>query len=105
MNCPKCNATQFVKAGFVQDKQRFMCKACNYHFVDPAHNKKGFPQQVKRKVLEMVRGGNGIRQVARTARVSHVSILRWMREAAEETSTIGCSKQLKLQGVKSEHNA
>ncbi len=94
MNCPKCNAAQCVKAGFVQEKQRFMCKGCNYHFVDPAQNTKGLPEQVKQMALALVRGGNGIRQVARAAQVSHVSIIRWMREAAEETKTVSCPSQL-----------
>ena len=30
--CPKCNNNAIVKAGLVQNKQRFKCKSCSYHF-------------------------------------------------------------------------
>ena len=30
--CPKCNKNLITKAGLVQNKQRYKCKSCSYHF-------------------------------------------------------------------------
>ena len=30
--CPKCQCTQFVKAGFNNGKQSYKCKGCNHYF-------------------------------------------------------------------------
>ncbi|MDO7848468.1 substrate-binding domain-containing protein [Hymenobacter sp. M29] len=37
VTCLKCNLSEPVlKAGFVRGKQRYLCKACEYHFVQPS---------------------------------------------------------------------
>lgn len=28
--CPKCNGSTIVKSGIINEKQRFLCKDCNY---------------------------------------------------------------------------
>ncbi len=32
--CPKCNTDKVVKSGIVNNKQRFLCKDCNYFSCD-----------------------------------------------------------------------
>ena len=31
-HCPKCKRKEVIKSGVVLQKQRWKCKACNYHF-------------------------------------------------------------------------
>jgi LacI family transcriptional regulator len=34
VKCPKCQkAEKILKAGIIRDKQRYLCKDCNYHFI------------------------------------------------------------------------
>ena len=30
--CPKCQNNQIVKSGIVKNRQRYLCKPCNYFF-------------------------------------------------------------------------
>ncbi|RZK30970.1 MAG: LacI family DNA-binding transcriptional regulator, partial [Hymenobacter sp.] len=35
-NCVKCQLPDLVvKAGFLRGRQRYLCKACEYHFIEP----------------------------------------------------------------------
>ncbi len=34
MNCPRCQHSHFVKNGFINEKQRYKCKACNYQWTE-----------------------------------------------------------------------
>jgi transposase-like protein len=46
VSCPKCQKAELVlKSGIVRNKQRFVCKRCNYHFT-LHHEKKrlGYPK-------------------------------------------------------------
>jgi transposase-like protein len=31
-NCPKCKKSEYVKAGFVKNRQRYKCKNCGYYY-------------------------------------------------------------------------
>lgn len=40
VRCPKCNKVErILKAGLVRNKQRYLCKDCNYHFITEAVKK------------------------------------------------------------------
>ena len=30
--CPKCQGNSIVKSGVIKDRQRYLCKKCNYYF-------------------------------------------------------------------------
>jgi transposase-like protein len=32
MDCPKCKKGEYVKAGFVKNRQRYKCKNCGYYY-------------------------------------------------------------------------
>ena len=81
MNCSKCGSKFLVKAGFINDKQRFKCNNCNYHFIDPALRQHGMPEELKQKAVQLVREGKSIRQAAKRVGISHVSVLKWLKEA------------------------
>jgi transposase-like protein len=34
VNCKKCLSEKIAKGGFVRRKRRYICKECNYHFVE-----------------------------------------------------------------------
>ena len=37
MSCPRCQHEHFVKNGFVNEKQRYKCKACSYQWTEKTH--------------------------------------------------------------------
>ena len=53
--CPKCGRTEKVKNGFNIGKQRYKCKNCE---------------------------GIGFKGIERLLKVSHVSVINWVRKAA-----------------------
>ena len=83
--CPTCQSSTCVKAGIVRNKQRYKCKSCGYFFTDPASHTRGHSAELKQQALAMVLDGNGIRQEARHTGISHVSILNWIKQAAQTT--------------------
>lgn len=80
MNCPKCSSKYCVKAGFVQQKQRFKCNNCNHHFIDPSQKEQGFPLELKNRAIAAVKAGSSIRQTARSIGISHVSVMKWLKQ-------------------------
>ncbi|MCL1885440.1 MAG: hypothetical protein FWF98_01535 [Dehalococcoidia bacterium] len=34
IRCKKCNSTKNIKSGMVNDKQRYTCRECNFHFTE-----------------------------------------------------------------------
>ena len=81
--CPACQSSAYVKAGIVRKKQRYKCKSCGYFFTDPTCYSRGYSATIKQQALAMVLDGNGIRQAARHVGLSHVSILNWIKQAAQ----------------------
>ena len=55
MNCPKCQHPHFVKNGFVNSTQRYMCKACDYQWTRTTP--RGHPATHKRLTVLLYRHG------------------------------------------------
>lgn len=90
--CPKCQSLPIVKAGMIRRKQRYKCKTCGYFFTDPAQHSRGYTPSLKQQALAMALDGNGIRQAARHVGVSHVSVLNWVKQAADSIQTPAINK-------------
>lgn len=87
MNCPKCNDTNIIKDGIVKDKQRYLCKLCDYHYtVQQRSNSK--PTDLKRQALELYLEGLGFRSIGRFLRVSHVAVYNWIKSFGEQLDVI-----------------
>jgi len=79
-SCPRCGGSERVKAGFVNDQQRYRCKACNYFFT---MNKKGVSVDLKRLAVHLYLEGLGYRAISRIIGVSDVAVAKWINPAKD----------------------
>ncbi|NMM48384.1 IS1 family transposase [Marinigracilibium pacificum] len=82
MKCPRCASLKFVKDGFVNDRQRYQCKECHYHYSVRRKGKK--PSYLKRLALFLHLEGLGYRPIEELIDVSNVSIMKWMNSLSPE---------------------
>lgn len=78
-HCPRCNHIETVKSGIVNDKQRYKCKSCGYHFSVNKVGKKIDAYYVV-KALQLYIEGVSYREIERLLGVSHVSVMNWVKE-------------------------
>ena len=78
--CPKCGRKEKVKNGFMRGKQRYKCKNCGCNYTG---GRNGYPEDVKRKAVKYYLEGNGFRRIERLLHVSHVSVINWVKQAAD----------------------
>jgi transposase len=81
MKCPRCVVGKHVKAGFKNNRQRYLCKLCGYHY---SVEKRGYDREVKEYALRMVADGSSFRQVSRVLEISPATVLRWVRAYGEQ---------------------
>ncbi|VXB91749.1 conserved hypothetical protein [Flavobacterium sp. 9AF] len=79
ITCPKCNGSTLVKSGIIKDRQRYLCKKCNYYFTVNKLGKKIDDYYVT-KALQLYLEGLSYREIERIIGVSHVSISNWVKE-------------------------
>ncbi|GEL10839.1 hypothetical protein SAMN05192550_0109 [Flavobacterium glycines] len=77
-NCPKCQNNKIVKSGIINNKQRYLCKNCNYFFTVNKIGKKIDDYYVT-KALQLYLEGLSYREIERIIGVSHVSISNWIK--------------------------
>src|SRR5690606_16546226 len=77
--CPRCHSSDSVKSGIVNQRQRFRCKNCNYHFTVQKLGKK-IDNYYVTKALQLYLEGLSYREIERILGISHVSISNWVRE-------------------------
>jgi transposase-like protein len=76
--CPKCSASTTVKSGIIQQRQRYKCKACGYHFTVQKQGKRIDDYYVT-KALQLYVEGVSYREIERILGISHVSVMNWVR--------------------------
>jgi transposase-like protein len=80
MKCKRCQSITYVKAGFVEEKQRYKCKECGYFFTDTVQ---GVSLEKKRLAIHLYLEGLGFRSIGRIINVSNVAVLNWVRNLSE----------------------
>ena len=78
-SCPQCQSTKIIKSGILNDKQRFKCKDCNYHFTVNKLGKR-IDQYYVTKALQLYLEGLSYREIERILGVSHVTVLKWVKK-------------------------
>ena len=73
LSCPKCQSDSIVKSGVIKDRQRYLCKSCNYYFTVNKLGKKIDDYYVT-KALQLYLEDLSFREIERIFGVSHVSI-------------------------------
>ena len=83
--CPKCNNSNISKAGFMNDKQRYHCRLCNFYFtrkqIVPGVN--GKPQLVK-QAIELHLENVSFRGIGRLLGVHYQTVINWLRVEADK---------------------
>jgi transposase-like protein len=77
-SCPKCQGNQIVKSGIIKDRQRYLCKSCNYYFTVNKIGKKIDDYYVT-KALQLYLEGISYREIERIIGVSHVTVSNWVK--------------------------
>jgi transposase-like protein len=77
--CPKCQQNNLVKSGVIKDKQRFLCKDCNYYFTVDKLGRQ-IDNYFVIKALQLYLEGLSYREIERIIGVSHVSISSWVKK-------------------------
>jgi transposase-like protein len=90
-NCPKCKSKDIRKDGIVKQKQRFLCKDCQYHFTVEVIGK---PEKLKRDALILYLEGLGFRSIGRFLNVSHVAVFNWIKSFGENIDEIRSDNQI-----------
>ena len=77
--CPKCsNQESIVKSGIVNNKQRYLCKLCSYHFTVTKVGKKIDNYYIV-KAIQLYLEGLSLREIERVLGVSHSTISNWIK--------------------------
>jgi hypothetical protein len=77
--CPKCQSEDIIKSGVVKNRQRFLCKHCQYHFTVRKMGKRIDSYYVT-KALQLYIEGVSYREIERLLGVSHVSVMNWVKQ-------------------------
>ena len=78
-SCPQCQSIKIIKSGIVNNRQRYKCKNCNYHFTVNKLGKK-IDQYFVTKALQLYLEGLSYREIERILGVSHVTIMKWVKK-------------------------
>ena len=76
--CPKCQGNHIIKSGVINNKQRYLCKKCNYFFTVNKIGKKIDDYYVT-KALQLYLEGLSFREIERIIGVSHVTVSNWVK--------------------------
>ncbi|MCC5924505.1 MAG: IS1 family transposase [Crocinitomicaceae bacterium] len=77
--CPQCQSNKVVKSGVVNNKQRYKCNDCGYHFTVNKIGKQ-IDMYYVTKALQLYLEGLTYREIERILGVSHVSVMNWVKK-------------------------
>jgi len=82
--CKKCNSTNFTKSGYMNNKQRFLCKDCGCNFTEGDGRTKD-STAVKKAIAIMLytTARTSFRRIGKILDIDHSLVYRWIREVAE----------------------
>ena len=69
----------------MNQKQRYLCKNCGCNYI---RRETGYPEHIKRKVIQLYSEGNGFRRIERILKVSHVSVINWVKKAGAKLEKV-----------------
>ena len=82
--CPHCQRTeQQVKVGTNRSgSQRYLCQTCQRKYT-PRPKEQGYAQSLRRQAVEYYVDGMNFRRIARVLKVSHTSVMNWVKAHAD----------------------
>ena len=85
MRVPKCeDEHNQMKDGFTNaGSQRYRCRKCGASYT--AEKKQhGYPIEMRRLAIRMYTDGLNFRQIGRHLKISHTTVMEWVKEHAEK---------------------
>lgn len=79
MECPNCSSVEKIKAGIINQKQRYKCKGCNYFYTVQKQGK-SIDEYYVNKALQLYLEGLSYREIERILGISHVSVMNWVKK-------------------------
>ena len=92
--CPQCGCTtQQHKIGQTRaGSQRYRCYSCRYRYTPtPKHH--GYPEEVRRRAVQMHLDGLNFRHIGRLLGVHHTSVMNWVNAYTEVAADAPASEQ------------
>ena len=83
MNCRKCQATDFVKNGHINEKQRYKCKKCGYQWTEN-HKHRGRPIAERAFAVFLYCHGLSMNAISKMLGTAPSTILKWIRNFSNE---------------------
>ena len=83
MDCPKCKHSDYCKAGFVNERQRYKCKSCGYYY-SVVRKSDVKTEDVRRLALEIYLEGVGFRGIGRILRISYGTVYQWVKKWSKQ---------------------
>lgn len=84
--CPRCSSLNIKKNGITrQQKQRYRCKDCQRQFITD-YTYQAYKPEVRSLILAMTMNGSGIRDISRVLQTSTNTVLKLIRQAAEQVA-------------------
>ncbi|RKU12088.1 IS1 family transposase, partial [Candidatus Poribacteria bacterium] len=84
-SCPRCQNKHFVKNGFVNEAQRYKCKACGYQWTRTTP--RGYPPGHKRLSVLLYSHGISMHAISKLFDVSMPAVLKWIRAFAKKQAS------------------
>jgi IS1 family transposase/transposase-like protein len=86
ITCPNCSSLNIVKNGKTgQRKQRYLCKDCRRQFIRD-YTCLGCVGAVRALIVPLTMNGSGLHDISRVLLLSLYTVLKTLRQAAEEVS-------------------
>ncbi|CEG12682.1 transposase (fragment) [groundwater metagenome] len=98
--CPKCKSKNIRKDGIVKQKQRYLCKECQYHFTV---EEVGKSFKLKRDALVLYLEGLDFRSIGRFLDVSHVTVFNLIKKFGKKLDEIRSSEDIKVVEIDEMH--
>jgi transposase-like protein len=103
MICPKCKSSHKVKNGIVRGLQRYKCSECRFNYT-LSYERVSEKEKKRRFGLALYLEGLGFHSIARLLKVSHVTVINWVRKYAGELSMIRNSKPVRVMELDEMHS-
>lgn len=82
------------KDGFTQARsQRYRCKECGARYT-PKKKKQGYPKGIHTTAIRMYADGLNFRQIGRNLKVSHTTVMKWVKGNVEKLSETPISEEI-----------
>jgi transposase-like protein len=91
MHCPKCGCVDRVKNGKANGLPRFKCKGCGCNYTKST--RRGYALEIRKQAIALYLEGLGFRSIERLLDISHMSVMRWVRDMAQQIQSIKAAQK------------